>query len=86
MCVCEGMAVLAHIRACMHHCAMRVPVCRLGASEFSFGLRQISVYFVLIIVLGHKSHLGILPPCKLILRYAFYISNALKMETGLWIL
>lgn len=72
--VCEGVVVLARIWLCMHQCALCVSVCRLGAPAFSFGLRQISVYYVLIIVLGHKSHWGILPPCKLILCYYQFTS------------
>lgn len=58
-------------------CALWVSVCRLGASAFSSGLGQTSVYHVLIIVLGHESHKGILPPCKLILRYYQFTSATL---------
>lgn len=83
LCVCKGVVVLARIWLRMHQCALCVSVCRLGASAFSFGLRQISVYYVLIIVLGHKAHEGILPPCKLILCYYQFTSATLwKMESG----
>lgn len=44
---------------------------------FSFGLQQISVYCVLIIVVGHMSHRRILPPCKLILCYCHFTSASL---------
>lgn len=77
LCVCEGVAVLSCMRLCMHQCALCVSACRLGASTFSFGLRHVSVYHVLIIVLGHKSHWGILPPCKLILCYYQFTSATL---------
>lgn len=73
----EGVVALVYMQLFACRCALCVSVCRLGASAFSFGLQQISVYYVLIIVLGHKSHWGILPPCKLILCYYQFTSATL---------
>lgn len=81
VCVCVRVSVRAwwcsYALLCVLQCALCVSVCRLGTSAFSFGLRQTSVYYVFIIVLGHKSHKGILPPCKLILCYYQFTSATL---------
>lgn len=37
---------------------------------------------VLMIVLGHDTHRGILPPCKLILRYYQFTSATLREKNG----
>lgn len=77
VCVSTRAWLCSYALLCVLQCALCVLVCRLGASAFSFGLRQTSVYYVFIIVLGHKSHKGILPPCKLILCYYQFTSATL---------